>query len=99
LVSSLDVEAARRTTTAAFLNLAKGQSTFVVEMTETASILHHATRKSLVVLDEIGRGTSTFDGLSIAWAVAEHLHDRVGARTLFATPTTSSPTSAARRSG
>ncbi len=66
-------------------NLAKGQSTFMVEMTETANILHHATRKSLVVLDEIGRGTSTFDGLSIAWAVAEHLHDRVGARTLFAT--------------
>jgi len=66
-------------------NLARGQSTFMVEMTETANILHHATRKSLVVLDEIGRGTSTFDGLSIAWAVAEHLHDRVGARTLFAT--------------
>jgi DNA mismatch repair protein MutS len=66
-------------------NLAKGQSTFMVEMTETAHILHHATRKSLVVLDEIGRGTSTFDGLSIAWAVAEQLHDRVGARTLFAT--------------
>ncbi|MEW6430280.1 MAG: DNA mismatch repair protein MutS [Myxococcota bacterium] len=66
-------------------NLAKGQSTFMVEMTETANILHHATRRSLVVLDEIGRGTSTFDGLSIAWAVAEHLHDRVGARTMFAT--------------
>lgn len=66
-------------------NLARGQSTFMVEMTETANILHHATRKSLVVLDEIGRGTSTFDGLSIAWAVAEHLHDRIGARTLFAT--------------
>ena len=54
-------------------------------MTETASILHNATRRSLVVLDEIGRGTSTFDGLSIAWAVAEHLHDRTGCRTLFAT--------------
>ncbi len=66
-------------------NLAKGQSTFMVEMTETANILHHATPKSLVLLDEIGRGTSTFDGLSIAWAVAEQLHDRVGARTLFAT--------------
>jgi DNA mismatch repair protein MutS len=66
-------------------NLARGQSTFMVEMTETANILHHATTKSLVVLDEIGRGTSTFDGLSIAWAVAEHLHDVVGARTMFAT--------------
>ncbi|MFT3707411.1 MAG: DNA mismatch repair protein MutS [Archangium sp.] len=66
-------------------NLARGQSTFMVEMTETANILHHATRRSLVVLDEIGRGTSTYDGLSIAWAVAEHLHDRIGARTLFAT--------------
>ncbi|MBW2260455.1 MAG: DNA mismatch repair protein MutS [Deltaproteobacteria bacterium] len=66
-------------------NLAWGQSTFMVEMTETASILKHATRRSLVVLDEVGRGTSTFDGMSIAWAVAEHLHDAVGARTLFAT--------------
>src|SRR5262249_59858317 len=66
-------------------NLARGQSTFMVEMTETANILHHATYRSLVILDEIGRGTSTFDGLSIAWAVAEQLHDRVGARTLFAT--------------
>jgi DNA mismatch repair protein MutS len=66
-------------------NLARGQSTFMVEMTETSHILHHATRKSLVILDEIGRGTSTFDGLSIAWAVAEHLHDKIGARTLFAT--------------
>src|SRR5262249_44085930 len=66
-------------------NLARGQSTFMVEMTETANILHHATHRSLVILDEIGRGTSTFDGLSIAWAVAEQLHDRIGARTLFAT--------------
>jgi DNA mismatch repair protein MutS len=66
-------------------DLARGRSTFMVEMTETAAILHNATRRSLVVLDEIGRGTSTFDGLSIAWAVAEHLHDRVGCRTLFAT--------------
>jgi len=66
-------------------NLARGQSTFMVEMTETASILHQATGRSLVLLDEIGRGTSTFDGLSIAWAVGEQLHDRIGARTLFAT--------------
>jgi len=66
-------------------DLARGRSTFMVEMTETAAILHNATRRSLVILDEIGRGTSTFDGLSIAWAVAEHLHDRTGCRTLFAT--------------
>ncbi|MGB4600607.1 MAG: DNA mismatch repair protein MutS [Trichlorobacter sp.] len=68
-------------------NLARGQSTFMVEMMETAHILRNATPKSLVVLDEIGRGTSTFDGLSIAWAVAEFLHDtsRCKARTLFAT--------------
>ncbi|MCG5052401.1 MAG: DNA mismatch repair protein MutS [Myxococcales bacterium] len=66
-------------------NLARGESTFLVEMRETAHILRNATRKSLVILDEIGRGTSTYDGVSIAWAVAEHLHDRVGARALFAT--------------
>lgn len=68
-------------------NLARGQSTFMVEMTETANILHHATPRSLIVLDEIGRGTSTFDGVSIAWSVAEYLHDRVAvaAKTLFAT--------------
>jgi DNA mismatch repair protein MutS len=66
-------------------DLARGRSTFMVEMTETAAILHNATRRSLVVLDEIGRGTSTFDGVSIAWAVAEHLHDAIGCRTLFAT--------------
>jgi DNA mismatch repair protein MutS len=66
-------------------DLGRGQSTFMVEMAETAAILHHATEHSLVLLDEIGRGTSTFDGLSIAWAVAEHLHDAIGSRTLFAT--------------
>ena len=66
-------------------NLSRGDSTFMVEMRETASILGKATRRSLVVLDEVGRGTSTFDGVSIAWAVAEFLHDAIGARTLFAT--------------
>jgi DNA mismatch repair protein MutS len=67
--------------------LSRGMSTFLVEMTETANILRHATRRSLVVLDEIGRGTSTYDGVSIAWAVGEHLHEspQLGCRTLFAT--------------
>ncbi len=65
--------------------LTRGQSTFMVEMTETARILNTATARSLVILDEIGRGTSTYDGISLAWSVVEHLHDRVGCRTLFAT--------------
>ena len=65
--------------------LSRGQSTFMVEMTETARILNTATTRSLVILDEIGRGTSTYDGISLAWSVAEHLHDRVGCRTFFAT--------------
>jgi DNA mismatch repair protein MutS len=66
-------------------DLARGQSTFMVEMNETASIINNATDRSLIVLDEIGRGTSTFDGLSIAWSVAEHVNDNIQARTLFAT--------------
>ena len=66
-------------------NVARGRSTFMVEMTETASILNTATRRSLVLLDEMGRGTATFDGLSLAWATVEFLHAEVGARTLFAT--------------
>jgi len=66
-------------------NLARGQSTFMVEMHETAAILHGATDRSLVLLDEIGRGTSTYDGVSIAWAVTEHLHERIGCKTIFAT--------------
>lgn len=66
-------------------DLARGQSTFMVEMSETSLILNNATERSLIILDEIGRGTATFDGLSIAWAVAEHLHDVLKSRTLFAT--------------
>jgi len=66
-------------------DLARGRSTFMVEMTETARILNTASERSLVILDEIGRGTSTYDGLSLAWAVVEHLHNQIGCRTLFAT--------------
>jgi len=66
-------------------NLARGQSTFLVEMVETANILHNATERSLILLDEVGRGTSTFDGLSVAWAVVEFINERIKARTVFAT--------------
>ncbi|MGZ8494004.1 MAG: DNA mismatch repair protein MutS, partial [Gemmatirosa sp.] len=66
-------------------NLVRGQSTFMVEMTETSAILNTATRRSLVLLDEIGRGTSTYDGVSIAWSVSEHLHDQLACKTIFAT--------------
>jgi DNA mismatch repair protein MutS len=66
-------------------NLVRGQSTFMVEMSETSAILHTATRNSLVLLDEIGRGTSTYDGVSIAWSVSEYLHDQVRCKTVFAT--------------
>ena len=66
-------------------NVARGRSTFMVEMTETAAILHTATARSLILLDEVGRGTSTYDGLAIAWAAIEYLHARVRAKTLFAT--------------
>src|SRR5213075_2619460 len=66
-------------------SLVRGQSTFMVEMSETSAILHTATQRSLVLLDEIGRGTSTYDGVSIAWAVSEHLHDGLACKTVFAT--------------
>lgn len=66
-------------------DIARGASTFMVEMVETANILRHASERSLLLLDEVGRGTSTFDGLAIAWAVCEHVHDQIGARCLFAT--------------
>ncbi len=66
-------------------DISRGESTFMVEMVEIANILNNATQRSLVILDEVGRGTSTFDGLALAWAIAEHLHDELGARTLFAT--------------
>jgi DNA mismatch repair protein MutS len=66
-------------------NIASGESTFLVEMHEAAHIVNTATRRSLILLDEVGRGTSTFDGISIAWSLTEYLHQRVGARTLFAT--------------
>ncbi len=66
-------------------NLARGQSTFMVEMSETSAIVHGATERSLVLLDEIGRGTSTYDGVSIAWAVTEYVHEELGAKTIFAT--------------
>src|SRR5690606_21288940 len=66
-------------------DISRGASTFMVEMVETANILNNATERSLVILDEVGRGTSTYDGLSLAWAIAEDLHDRVRCRTLFAT--------------
>jgi DNA mismatch repair protein MutS len=66
-------------------HLGRGQSTFMVEMSEASAILHGATARSLVLLDEIGRGTSTYDGVAIAWAVTEHLHDRIGCKTMFAT--------------
>ena len=80
-------------------DLARGQSTFMVEMNETSNIVNNATERSLIILDEIGRGTSTFDGLSIAWSVAEFLHDKVKARTLFATHYHELTKLAAERSG
>jgi DNA mismatch repair protein MutS len=66
-------------------DISRGESTFMVEMVEIANILNNASQRSLVILDEVGRGTSTFDGLALAWAIVEHLHETIGARTLFAT--------------
>jgi DNA mismatch repair protein MutS len=80
-------------------DIGRGQSTFMVEMNETSNIVNNATERSLVILDEIGRGTSTFDGLSIAWSVAEFLHDKIKARTLFATHYHELTKLAAERSG
>ena len=80
-------------------DLSRGQSTFMVEMQETAKILHNATERSLVLLDEIGRGTATFDGLSLAWSVAEYLHDVTEARTMFATHYHELPDLARTRTG
>jgi DNA mismatch repair protein MutS len=80
-------------------DLTRGQSTFMIEMNETSNIVNNATERSLVILDEIGRGTSTFDGLSIAWSVAEFLHDKIKARTLFATHYHELTKLAAERSG
>ena len=80
-------------------DLSRGQSTFMVEMNETANILHNATARSLVLLDEIGRGTATFDGLSLAWSIAEYLHDITGSRTFFATHYHELPDLARTRNG